>query len=738
MTHVLRYAARTDRGLLRANNQDSVFAGDRLLVIADGMGGHAAGDVASRLVVAAFVDLDELALGSDMVRPLTDATREGNSAIAEMVDENPELDGMGTTLTALLFDGPVVALAHVGDSRAYLYRNGVLHQISHDDTFVQSLVDDGRITADEAAHHPQRSLLLRALNGTAMDPSITMRETSPGDRFLICSDGLSDVVSPESIADALGGPDPDQVADTLIQLALVGGGPDNVTVIVADVVETGGATTGLPAGGIDPEATGPMQAIHLTQKMPRVPLPPIPEDVPAKPEYASIEEGPQPHDDEFQDDDEFDDDDEFEEQDAAGYRSNSDDDAGVAFAPDGKPATATGDRTMLVAPPRRRWHRRWAFGLALVVLVGVGLTGSYLWASTKYYVGDNEDQVAVFKGVNGSLLGWKFASVQENSCAAAATPCTPLKITDLVQSARDQVAAGIPVGTLTDARAVMTRLTSELLPPCPTNAGGVTGTASSGAASSSATSSGAGSSGGVSSGPAPSSGGALPSSAPSFPSPTSLPPTAAPPTTSSRVTTLAKTTPARTTAGRTTPARTTVKVTPKIPPARTTPARTTAKTTPARTTPARTTPARTTPATTAPRTTAPRTLTTITLTPPTPVTTTVTVTVDQSPTSGSGTADSGQRLRAGNLLTLVARAAATGTPAASGTAASKPAVSGPVVSGAVTIGPVTRAGAPGATPTVTVFTTVTNTAPASSGSSSTGAPLVSPVAQPGITCRLVS
>ena len=208
MSHVLRYAARTDRGLLRANNQDSVFAGDRLLVIADGMGGHAAGDVASRLVVAAFVDLDELPLGSDMVRPLTDATREGNSAIAEMVDENPELDGMGTTLTALLFDGPVVALAHVGDSRAYLYRNGVLHQISHDDTFVQSLVDDGRITADEAAHHPQRSLLLRALNGTEMDPSITMRETSAGDRFLICSDGLSDVVSPEAIADALAGPGP--------------------------------------------------------------------------------------------------------------------------------------------------------------------------------------------------------------------------------------------------------------------------------------------------------------------------------------------------------------------------------------------------------------------------------------------------------------------------------------------------------------------------------------------------
>ncbi len=469
MSHVLRYAARTDRGLLRANNQDSVFAGDRLLVIADGMGGHAAGDVASRLVVAAFVDLDELPLGHDMVRPLTDATREGNAAIAEMVGENPELDGMGTTLTALLFDGPVVALAHVGDSRAYLYRNGVLHQISHDDTFVQSLVDDGRITADEAAHHPQRSLLLRALNGTEMDPSITLRETSPGDRFLICSDGLSDVVSPEAIADALAGPEPDTVADTLVQLALVGGGPDNVTVIVADVVETGGDGFGVPAG-IDPEATGPMQPIHLTQKMPRVPLPPIPEEPPAKAEYAPDDDlGDGPYDDTFDDEDEdaFDDD----EDDGALVGGADRPRAGTGSTP--VPDRRAG-RRMVTAPPATH-RRRWALAVALVVLAGLGVTGSYLWAGSKYYVGDNDDQVAVFRGVNGSLLGWKFASVEENSCGTAGAPCTPLKVRDLVQAARDQVTAGIPVGTLADARAVITRLTSQQLPPCPVGSGATAG-----------------------------------------------------------------------------------------------------------------------------------------------------------------------------------------------------------------------------------------------------------------------
>ncbi|QNK82056.1 serine/threonine-protein phosphatase [Nakamurella sp. PAMC28650] len=659
MTHVIRYAARTDRGLLRANNQDSVFAGDRLLVIADGMGGHAAGDVASRLVVAAFVDLDELPLGSDMVRPLTDATREGNAAIAEMVDENPELDGMGTTLTALLFDGPVVALAHVGDSRAYLYRNGVLHQISHDDTFVQSLVDDGRITADEAAHHPQRSLLLRALNGTEMDPSITMREISPGDRFLICSDGLSDVVSPESIADTLAGADTDQVADTLIQLALVGGGPDNVTVIVADVLETGGTGAFGAAGGTtDPEATGPMQPIHLTQRMPRVPLPPIPEDVPAKPEYAQDEEGP-------------DEEDEDEEDEDAEFVSASDADTDSPVGTDG-----VSDRRLVSAPPAGRWRRRWAFGLALVILVGVGITGSVLWATSKYYVGENGQQVAVFRGVNGSLLGWRFASVQENSCGYSDSGCTPLMVTDLVQAARDQVGAGIPVPTLADARAVITRLTSQQLPPCPV-AGSTPGAITSGAVTS----------GSVTSGTATAGGAAASTAA-------SLPRTAPPP------------------APTTTPQATAPRTTPKTP-VRSSVAKTTARTTPRTTAKSATkTTARNTVPTTvkSPSRSTTQPVTTIVIKPVVPVTTTVTVTVNPQAPSVNGVTQSGQRLRVGSIFGLV-----------------------PVASP----GPITRAAPSVTTPTVTVFTTTTVPLTVAGQSSQSGTPLVSPAAQPGITCRVV-
>lgn len=690
MTHVLHYAARTDRGLLRANNQDSVFAGDRLLVIADGMGGHAAGDVASRLVVAAFVDLDELAPGSDMVRPLTDATRDGNAAIAEMVDENPELDGMGTTLTALLFDGPVVALAHVGDSRAYLYRNGVLHQISHDDTFVQSLVDDGRITADEAAHHPQRSLLLRALNGTEMDPSITMRETSPGDRFLICSDGLSDVVSPEAIADALAGSDPDQVADTLIQLALVGGGPDNVTVIVADVIETGGGGGFGIGGGIDPEATGPMQPIHLTQKMPRVPLPPIPEDIPAKPEYAVEQEGP----DRVDDDDDFDDDD-FDDP-VGAY------DAGDEPGEPGGDGLAMG-RRMLLAPPHARWRRRWAFGLALVVLLGVGLTGSLLWANSKYYVGDHNDEVAVFRGVNGSLLGWRFASVQENSCTSSMSNCRPLKVGDLVQAARDQVNAGIPVGTLTAARAVINRLTSQQLPPCPTTAL-------------------VPAPGAVSSGPASTTGAPV---APPVPDSGSRPSPAVSPTTGAA--TRPVTTPARTSSAlppRTTPAR----ATPTVPPRTTTSARSAAGALPPKTTPgARTTSIRATTGQTATG------RTTTVLKPPPPVRITVTVTVSPAAVSGPDVPGIGQHLRIDRLFGLAPN------PAPTAARVTTPAVP-PTAVRPTPVGPVTRAEATAIRPTITIFTTTTlvPTPTAGSDSTSEGTPLISPAAQPGITCRLVS
>src|ERR1700753_4077311 len=195
MTLSLRYAVRSDRGLVRGNNEDSVYAGPRLLVIADGMGGHAAGEVASKLVVRSLERLDEDRPVADLLAALRAAVEEANNDIADAIDANAELDGMGTTLTALRFVGNQVGLVHVGDSRAYLLRAGHLSQITHDDTYVQSLVDAGRLTAEEAAYHPRKSVILRALMGAEVDPDVSIREARPGDRYLLCTDGLSDVVT---------------------------------------------------------------------------------------------------------------------------------------------------------------------------------------------------------------------------------------------------------------------------------------------------------------------------------------------------------------------------------------------------------------------------------------------------------------------------------------------------------------------------------------------------------------
>ena len=237
MNLALRYAVRSDKGLVRSNNEDSVYAGPRLLAIADGMGGHAGGEVASKIVIGALEDLDEDRRIEDLITSLREAVEDANDTLSLAVRRDARLDGMGTTLTALRFSGSKVGLVHVGDSRAYLLRNGQLSQITHDDTYVQSLVDAGRLTAEEAIHHPRKSVILRALNGADIEPDVSIREARQGDRYLLCTDGLTDVLRAETLLEALADGDPQECADRLVGLALRGGGPDNVTCIVADVVE---------------------------------------------------------------------------------------------------------------------------------------------------------------------------------------------------------------------------------------------------------------------------------------------------------------------------------------------------------------------------------------------------------------------------------------------------------------------------------------------------------------------
>src|SRR5215207_5601613 len=238
MTLTLRYAAQSDRGLIRDGNQDSVYAGPRLLAVADGMGGMAAGDVASNIVIGAMAPLDEDVPGDALVDALRGAVEAANQQLRDTVDANPHLEGMGTTLTATLFSGSKLGMVHIGDSRAYLLRNNEFAQITKDDTYVQMLVDEGRISAEEASSHPQRSLLTRALDGRDIDPEYSVRQVLPGDRYLICSDGLSGVVSAETIGDSLREyTDPQQCVERLVALALRGGGPDNITVVIADATD---------------------------------------------------------------------------------------------------------------------------------------------------------------------------------------------------------------------------------------------------------------------------------------------------------------------------------------------------------------------------------------------------------------------------------------------------------------------------------------------------------------------
>ncbi|GII61556.1 hypothetical protein Skr01_16410 [Sphaerisporangium krabiense] len=237
-TLTLRYAARTDVGLRRQRNEDSVYAGPRLLAVADGMGGHSHGEVASATVIAALSVLDGDPPGSDVLGALGATIAEADRRLRDMADRDPKLTGMGTTLTAMLWDGRRFALAHIGDSRGYMLRDGYLYQITRDHTLVQSLVDDGQMTAEQAAAHPRRSLLMRALGGSgSVEPDLSMRDAYAGDRYLICSDGLSGVVGAGVLHETLSaGDDLGVTAQRLIDLAKEGGGPDNISCVVAEVM----------------------------------------------------------------------------------------------------------------------------------------------------------------------------------------------------------------------------------------------------------------------------------------------------------------------------------------------------------------------------------------------------------------------------------------------------------------------------------------------------------------------
>jgi protein phosphatase len=235
------YAAASETGTGRPHNEDSGFAGPRLLAVADGMGGHAHGEVASAAVTGVLAELAERLgeLAETEALGMLGVTVAGAlRRLTELADRDEQLTSMGCTLTALLWYGTGFALAHVGDSRGYLLRDGVLHQITTDHSLVQSLVDEGRITKEEAANHPRRSMVMRALQaGGAAEPDLSTQIAVPGDRFLLCSDGVTCVVAPDAVRDVLGTANtPADAARQLIAEAKRRQSPDDITCVVADVL----------------------------------------------------------------------------------------------------------------------------------------------------------------------------------------------------------------------------------------------------------------------------------------------------------------------------------------------------------------------------------------------------------------------------------------------------------------------------------------------------------------------
>ncbi len=235
----------TDVGRRRSVNEDSAYASERLIAVADGMGGHAHGEVASEIVVRALAEAEQRILGGNSA--LAELSEVGIRVVAridERVVADENLRGTGSTMTALCFDGKEFVLAHIGDSRAYVVREGQLRPLTRDHTFVQTLVDEGRMSEEMAATHPRRSMLVRALqSGAEATADLGAFDVRAGDRYLVCSDGLTDVVPDETIHQVLGMTEPvDAVARQLIELANEAGGPDNITVVIADVYPGNGAT----------------------------------------------------------------------------------------------------------------------------------------------------------------------------------------------------------------------------------------------------------------------------------------------------------------------------------------------------------------------------------------------------------------------------------------------------------------------------------------------------------------
>ncbi|WP_426186482.1 PP2C family protein-serine/threonine phosphatase [Microbacterium sp. TWP3-1-2b2] len=397
-------AAISHTGKVRSNNQDSGYSGANLFAVADGMGGHAGGDVASSIAIQRLEPLDQSFPDVDEAQAsLQAAVTTAAGDLIRAAKERPELAGLGTTVSAIIMVDDHAVIGHIGDSRIYLYRDDELTQITADHTFVQRLVDSGRITPEEARYHPRRSVLMRVLSDMDHDPELDMfvMPTLPGDRWLLCSDGLSGVVDEPHILRAMRlGLPPGRTADNLLKQALDGGAPDNVTVVLVEV------------GGVHPISSGTATIVGAASTPSGVLIPAV---RPARTNWL------------------------HPVRQAANEPSH--------FEP------AADYLEELIEEDRRRAKRRRIGWISALLVVLLALTGAgilaYNWTQTRYFIGADDDSVVIFQGVQQSIGPISLSTEIDD---------TGILLADLPPYQRASVERTINARSLADAMAIVDRL----------------------------------------------------------------------------------------------------------------------------------------------------------------------------------------------------------------------------------------------------------------------------------------
>ncbi|MFE4078906.1 protein phosphatase 2C domain-containing protein [Paenarthrobacter sp. YIM B13468] len=496
---IMRYAARSDVGRIRSKNDDSAYVGRHLAVVADGMGGHAGGDVASASTVLDMIHLDhdDYPDGADTI--LADEIQTANSLLSELVHQNPKLSGMGTTVTALLLEGRKLHFAHIGDSRAYRLRNKKFEQVSIDHTFVQRLIDEGRLRPEEAETHPHKNVLMRVLGDVDASPELDLDalDVEPGERWLLCSDGLNYVAGHVVERVFRETKDLRECAEILVNLTLEAGAPDNVTVVVLEIAEETDDDVNTAAVDVVPPAA--LAALDepdssATDKPAEGPSATKPADAsPGELKAAAPDDGKVAEAGSS-----------FSTGDPTAEKAESGDEAGTSKEPPtttdphlgehlsaevlreelasrphelvGAAATAaeTGsiptvagrtvarraatvlthkaeqDRLETEEPARRRI--RWLMpAVAAVVVLGVvvGLWLGYAWTQTRYYVGEYDSRVAIFNGISQRLGPIQLSRLET---------VTDLRVASLPEYGQQSVRQTVPAGDLDDAQRIVENL----------------------------------------------------------------------------------------------------------------------------------------------------------------------------------------------------------------------------------------------------------------------------------------